>query len=519
MTLDEIRKGEHESIEYKQDIPLDKDKYLKTAVAFANGGGGRLVFGVENNTWEVTGFSEDEVFQKMDAITNSIFDSCEPRIVPIMGVQQVDGKQIIVAMIRSGMEKPYYLKRDGMMDGTYIRVAGVTRKAEPSTIRELQLEGANRSFDTLPSQGTVSADDIAALCDRLYDHALSLCRTEEQRRDQKKVTASQLVKWKILIQEGDVFHPTNAWELLTGNQEAFPDASIQCAVFKGTTRKTFVARREMIGPVDLQVEDALIFVKEHINLGSRIEGAYREDFYELPIDSIREMISNAVCHRSYLTPGKVQVAIFDDRFEVTSPGRISDELTIEQMIEGNSRIRNMALAAAFQYMHVIENWGTGIPRIFEDAAAYGLGRPELKNFGTTFRITIARRPFDTDQYGVLNPEKRHLSTENGGINEDTACANDGEDGVANFQNGGISGEITSRNGGINNQQTENGGINEDRIQRILNAISSDPEITLVRLAEITEIPKTSLERYIRELKNSGCLSREGARKNGHWVLH
>ena len=72
MTFAELKKGEHETIEYKQDIPKDKDKYLKTAVAFANGAGGRLIFGVEDGTWNVLGFPDDEVFQKYDAIANSI---------------------------------------------------------------------------------------------------------------------------------------------------------------------------------------------------------------------------------------------------------------------------------------------------------------------------------------------------------------------------------------------------------------------------------------------------------------
>ena len=86
----------------------------------------------------------------------------------------------------------------------------------------------------------------------------------------------------------------------------------------------------------------MLYVKRNIRPGLRIAGVYREDFYELPIGSIREMISNAVCHRSYVSPGSIQVAIYDDRLEVTSPGRISPDLTIEQLKAGNSRVRNVA---------------------------------------------------------------------------------------------------------------------------------------------------------------------------------
>ena len=91
--------------------------------------------------------------------------------------------------------------------------------------------------------------------------------------------------------------------------------------------------------------------------------------------------------------------IYDDRLEVTSPGRISPDLTMEQLKAGNSRVRNVAIGAAFQYMHIIEKWGTGIPRILKEAAEYGLKEPELKDFGTSFRINIFRKPFETDLLG------------------------------------------------------------------------------------------------------------------------
>ncbi len=115
--------------------------------------------------------------------------------------------------------------------------------------------------------------------------------------------------------------PPHQWvSALSGDTAEFPDAAIQCAVFKGTVRDIFITRKEFTGPIYEQIEDAYNFVLQHIDLGSRIEGIGRQDYYELPVKTIREMISNAVCHRSYLTPGKIQVALFDDRLEVTSPG-------------------------------------------------------------------------------------------------------------------------------------------------------------------------------------------------------
>ncbi len=50
MTIEEILTGEKDNVEYKVDIPPKSETYMRTVVAYANANGGRLVFGVENNT-------------------------------------------------------------------------------------------------------------------------------------------------------------------------------------------------------------------------------------------------------------------------------------------------------------------------------------------------------------------------------------------------------------------------------------------------------------------------------------
>ena len=76
MTMEEILKGESENLEFKVDIPTKSEKYMRTVVAFANGNGGKIVFGVEDKTLRIVGFDEDDATQKIDTITNAIWDSC-----------------------------------------------------------------------------------------------------------------------------------------------------------------------------------------------------------------------------------------------------------------------------------------------------------------------------------------------------------------------------------------------------------------------------------------------------------
>ncbi|MCI8577802.1 MAG: ATP-binding protein [Lachnospiraceae bacterium] len=404
MTIAEILTGEKDNTEYKVDIPSKSENYMRTVVAYANANGGRLVFGVENNTWKVTGFSKEEVFQKMDAVTNAIYDSCEPKITPNIEVQEFDGRYIIVVDVPAGMQRPYCIKSQGVIEGVYLRVSGTTRKAAIYQIQEMTLSARNRSYDTEKTSRELTTDEIQAFCNRLYQHARELCVNEEAKSAIRQISISQLLSFRLVHEENGRYYAANGYQLLDGRLEDYPDAAIQCAVFKGTTRNIFITRKEFSGYIDEQVESAYAFVLEHINLGARIDGLARQDIYELPIRTIREMITNAVCHRSYLCPGKVQIALFDDRLEVTSPGMLDKDLTIEKMKAGISKIRNTAIARVFAYMNMIEAWGTGIPKIFQEAKDYGLREPELLDMGSDFRINLYRGTPMVDRYGVINPK-------------------------------------------------------------------------------------------------------------------
>lgn len=102
------------------------------------------------------------------------------------------------------------------------------------------------------------------------------------------------------------------------------------------------------------------FVLHNIRLGAKIEGLIRKESYELPIEAIREMVINAHCHRSLTDEFCVQVAIYDDRLEVTSPGGLYNGLTFEEALQGHSKLRNRAIANVFSQIGLIEAWGTGL---------------------------------------------------------------------------------------------------------------------------------------------------------------
>ena len=176
-------------------------------------------------------------------------------------------------------------------------------------------------------------------------------------------------------------------------------------MFKGKTRAVFVDKREYGRALWEQIENAFQFVLRNIHLGARLEGLYRQDIYELPPDSIRELIINAVMNCSFLQNSHIQVAVYDDRLEITSPGGLMPGVTLERMKEGYSKIRNRALAHAFSYMNLIEAWGSGIPKLMKAMEDYGLQEPEFVEMGIAFRVNLYRSQGDT-KMTISNEEKQ-----------------------------------------------------------------------------------------------------------------
>lgn len=470
MAEESLFAGESKNIEYKVAVPKKSEKYMKTVVAFANGNGGKIVFGIDDKTLEIVGMDEDNIFKTMDAITNAISDSCEPRIRPDVTLQTVNDKTVIVVEILPGAMRPYYIKSEGMTEGTYMRVSGTTRPVEGYMLKELILEGQNRYFDSEPCRELqITDEDIQNLCKTMKETAIKNTWQNSEKAKIKDITKNTLLSWGILIEvQGEIF-PTNAYALLTGQLRMQP--VIQCGLFKGKDRAYFADRKEFDGPIQNQVDAAYQYVLEKINMGMQIQGIYRQDVYELPTDSVRELIANAVAHRSYLEPGNIQVAIFDDRLEVTSPGMLLNNVSIKKMMEGYSKPRNPAIANAFAYMKIIEKWGTGIPRIFRECREYGLPDPELIDFDGDFRVNMYR-----------NTAIDYSPRVNDRVND----------------------KVNDR-------------VNEIE-EKILKFIDNDPAITITQLSMELELSRKTIAAKLKTLKEKKMIERVGSSRKGYWKI-
>lgn len=458
-----LLKGESKTLEFKAALSSKSESYLKTVVAFANTDGGRLIFGIDDKSRQVVGVEKDDVFKIMDAIANAVSDSCAAKIVPDISFETIEDKTVVLVDIAAGFNRPYMLKSGGLDKGVYVRVGATSRPADAEQIREMMLDGSNQSWDEQICRSYALTDRaVKKLCSDINRY-----RTEKDGQNAPKTTKETLIGWGVLKQDKTEVLPTNAFALLTDNP--FGQAKIQCAVFKGESKSVFLDRKEYEGSLCRLLEDAYQYVLRNIRMGAVIEGLIRQDKFELPPAAIREMICNAICHRSYMDEGMIQVSVFDDRLEVSSPGALCRGLTLKDALKGRSKPRNKVIAEVFSRMGIIEKWGTGLQRIVDLAKQEGLKEPVFENNDSFFRVILYR-----------GKEEAAQTTDQTTQTTDQTV-----------------------------QTTE---------QKIMNAIAEKPTITRKELAEKTGLSESGIKWQLDKLKKEQKILRAGGTFGGHWVV-
>ena len=369
-----ISAGESKTLEFKRELPK-YDQIAKTIVAFANTSGGRLLIGVDDNG-TLLGIDESLILDLEDRIYASLFEQIRPSINPDIYALNLDGNVILVIEVGKGSSLPYYLNSLGKSAGVFIRIGTSNRVADTYYVAELERQRQHISFDEQPCFDV----DINEL-------NLSLL---EQRFEAKglKLDRAKLFNLKLFMTVDGKTYPTYGLLILLGY---FEHISTQCARFKGTTMQVFLDRKEYTGDLLTQLEQAEIFVQNHLNLGGEINGLQRQDTLEIPLPAIREALVNAYVHRDYSNFGRnIKVAVYDDMVNIVSAGGLMPNLTISDLYAGRSEIRNRAIARVFKLLGYIEQWGTGISRIHDTCVQSGLPAPVIEEKNDFVNVELMR---------------------------------------------------------------------------------------------------------------------------------
>ncbi|CAG0982619.1 MAG: putative DNA binding domain-containing protein [Candidatus Methanoperedens sp.] len=485
--LDLISLPESKTLEFKETMP-NPEAIAKTACGFANGGGGSIIIGVTDKEKKIIGINERDISDLEEKISNIVYTLVEPTPAFNTTVLNIEGKLLLKIEIYPGSLKPYHLKNKGEVEGTYIRLGSTNRKADIDTIEELRRRKMNIGFDEI-EVFEASIEDLAIENIDLY------LEKREKARDIPRASPDTefLKKIKAVRQQNGTVHPTVAGILLFSNQPEnyIPGAVIKCARFKGNEMDEFIDQRIITGSLFTQAEETIAFFKKNIRRSAKIEGLYRTEEYEYPEKAIREALVNAICHRDYSRRGAdIKFAIFDNRIEITSPGGLLPNVSIEDLGTGVSELRNKVIGKILNESGLIEGYGTGVLRIRKYIQEKGLTQPEFRENNGFFKAI-----FFNSKVGEEGKERK--------------VGREGEKEVREVDREGEK-KLKEVDRGVE-KLTENQKI-------ILSLIKNDPYISIKDMSKAIGIRPSSIDKNIKTLKEKSYLRREGTAKGGYWKL-
>ena len=374
-----LRLPEGKTLEFKRDLS-SPEGVLKSIVAFANSSGGTLLIGVEDQSKKVAGVKD--VLQIEGRLTNLIADSISPQLMPSVEVLPWRKTHIVAVQVFPSPNRPHHLNRLGAADGVFVRVGSSNRKAGAQLIEELKRSNLALSFDEQPVMDLNSEAIDFRVASELFGGA-------------RKLTAEALRSLKITALEQGRVVPTVGGILLfgKGRRERFPDAWIQAGRFAGVDRRKLIDSAEIRSHLPLAVEEAIEFIRKHSVREAVIGEVKRSERWTLPAVALREAMMNAVVHADYSQHGApIRIALYDDRLEIENPGLLLFGLTVNDIRNGVSKLRNRVIGRVFQELGLIEHWGSGIQRMTAACRDQGLDPPLLEEVGTHFRVTLSTIP-------------------------------------------------------------------------------------------------------------------------------
>ena len=392
--LEIISNGENSGVEFKRDI-LQNHQLAKELVAFSNLEGGMVLLGVDDDG-TIAGLTRKNL---EEWVMTACRDKIRPGIIPaFQTIRDVEpGKDVAVVRVPRGgdVHSQWHENRNTY----YIRVGSQSREPTPQELGRLFQQRGMFRADLRPVSGT-SIDDLDRR--RLKDYFGRVRQQDVPIDDDIGGWQTLLVNTEIMAEE----RVTLSGMLLFGNtpNRFLPQAGIDAAAFPGT-EKDYAAKERLTlrGPMTplmgtdgeiLErglVEQAWEFVRRNISVTATLEdGVRRVERLTYPVEAVRETVVNALIHRDYLLSNTdIELAIYRDRMEVISPGKLPNGITPERMRAGTRATRNQLLKDVMRDYGYLEHMGMGVPRkIVRGMNEHNQTDPDLIEEGERFIVRL-----------------------------------------------------------------------------------------------------------------------------------
>ncbi len=369
--LEIVANGENSGVEFKRD-DIRPEQLAKEVVAMANFQGGKLVLGIEDDG-TISGIQRENLEEwAMNVIQNKI----HPMILPFYEEVRLDeSTAVAVISFPPGISKPYVV-RDRGKEEIYIRVGSTSRLATREQQMRLFELGGMLHTESMP----VPRTDISCLDDARLLNYLRDILNDPDIPQTPEAWQQRLLGLGFIAEVGDNICCTIAGLLLFGKtpRRYLKQAGLRVFAFQGKDKEyqallDDILDGPMVGRWDNAstgktlldggiIERFMSAMKPFISRQAADidQNLRRETQWFYPLEAVREALINALAHRDWTRFVEIEVASYADRLEVTSPGTLTNSMTVEKMKAGQRSPRNVLIMEVLRDYGYVDYRGMGV---------------------------------------------------------------------------------------------------------------------------------------------------------------
>ena len=364
-----ILNGENSGVEFKRD-DVANHRIAQELVALLNLEGGTVLLGVEDDG-SITGASRENLEEWVVELCRLKID---PPIIPFISwVKNVEpGRDVLAIRVPIGPDKPYARVHNGRTT-YFIRVGSTSREASRAELERMFQASGNLHYGVRPVPGAEFHDFDYR---RLRDYLTRVLGGQEPADVDSEGWQTLLLNLDLMTLSAGMALAAIDGLLLFGRtpKRFLPQSGIRAVCFPGTEpdyatradenlRGPMVSLRAANGDIIEAglVEQVWDFVRRNTTPIANIEDTQRVDSWQYPESVVREAVVNALVHRDYgITGTDIMLAIFPDRMEITSPGRLPNTISTDGMKAGARYARNQTLVNIMRDYGYADAIGMGV---------------------------------------------------------------------------------------------------------------------------------------------------------------
>lgn len=376
--LEIISRGEDGKHQFKADF-RNIDSLAAEMVAFCNSGGGQIFIGITDNG-NVAGLKRDDMGRLNQLLSNAASQSVRPPINPQSENVALPEGLVMIVTIFTGISKPY------MDNSCLIWVKSGSDKRKVTSREEIQ-----RMYQ---SAGLIHGDEVPANGMTAKDLDTDYFRDFFEKKfgeslDTQELQIEAILEHMNLMKDGV---PNIAGALLFGKTLEFklPVFCVKCISYPGNDIHASEYRdsEDVSGKMEELFNGALSFITRNLRRVQDAQNVNSLGKLEIPKITLEELLANALVHRDYFILAPIRIFIFDNRIEIISPGHLPNNLTIENIKNGNSNIRNPILTSFATKILPYRGLGNGVRRALKEYSDIDF---EDDRDGNMFKVIIRRR--------------------------------------------------------------------------------------------------------------------------------